>query len=419
MIRFTEKNNCCGCSACEQRCPKHCIKMQEDEEGFLYPEIDPAECIDCRICEKVCPFEIDLDSQKPLITYAAINPDTNERINSSSGGIFSLLARKVLQKGGVVFGASFDRQWKVCHKAVERESDLYLFRGSKYVQSRIDGAYQEAKEFLNRGRIVLFSGTACQIAGLRLFLMKDYENLLTVDVVCHGVPSPRVWDDYVRYLRRAKGTINDNNTIFTSQIGEPEIDGISFRDKQEGWKKYAFVVRYSAGQKEPTNNDNSTVETIFEVREPMSKNVYMQGFLNNLFLRPSCHMCKVKGGRCGSDITLGDFWGIRDLLPEIDDDKGVSLSIANTRKGKAYINSVGAYLFESEYRLAAKYNPSLEQSVAETKYRSMFWASYYNENEEVVQIILRILQKMKPSFLKRLVSHIESYVIQLLRKNKN
>lgn len=197
MIQIADKHNCCGCSACANVCPKTCIAMSTDEEGFLYPVVDMSVCVGCGLCEKVCPFLTELRPKKPKNTYAAINPNEEERLRSSSGGIFTLLAQETLKAGGVVFGAAFDGDWSVKHIGIENIKELPKLQGSKYVQSKIGNSYKKAKQLLDKDIPVLFSGTTCQIAGLLKYLRKEYEKLLTVDVICHGVPSPRIWQDVV------------------------------------------------------------------------------------------------------------------------------------------------------------------------------------------------------------------------------
>lgn len=198
MINIQDKKDCCGCSACASVCPKHCITMSEDSEGFIYPCVDESVCVDCHLCERVCPIINYGNDREPLAVYAAKNPDESIRMQSSSGGVFTLLAERVIDEGGVVFGATFNDRWEVVHDYVETKEELAKFRGSKYVQSKIGDSYQKAKAFLKNNRKVLFSGTPCQIAGLKKYLRKDYDNLLAVDFICHGVPSPGVFRTYLQ-----------------------------------------------------------------------------------------------------------------------------------------------------------------------------------------------------------------------------
>ena len=239
MIHIEEKSKCCGCNACVQRCPKHCIAMREDEEGFLYPIIDESSCINCGLCEKVCPVLNQGEERKPLKVYAAKNRNEEIRMQSSSGGIFTLLAEQIIQEGGVVFGARFDENWDVIHDYTETIDGLASFRGSKYVQSRVGETYKQAESFLKQGRKVMFAGTPCQISGLKLFLCKDYENLLTVDFICHGVPSPGVWRKYLEELIARQGGGKNSVLSHPNEL----ITHIEFRNKRLGWKKYSFALR--------------------------------------------------------------------------------------------------------------------------------------------------------------------------------
>lgn len=339
MITIYDKKDCCGCSACVQACPKHCIKLTEDIEGFLYPSVDNDLCAKCGICDKVCPMPRTNEPIKPFATYAATNPDEYVRSQSSSGGIFSLLAEYVIKRGGVVFGAAFNENWEVVHSYTGTIDGIVKFRGSKYVQSRIGTSFAETERFLKAGRNVLFSGTPCQIAGLKSFLRKDYGNLLAVDCVCHGVPSPGIFREYLKSASR------------------PPISKINFRDKSTGWKHYSVTVK----------SENAEMSQVYHSNE------YMQGFLSNLYLRPSCYDCHFRQGRSGSDITLGDFWGIDKIRPKLDDDKGLSLVIANNKQANELLRELGCDLTEMQLSDAIKYNPSIAASVNIPTYRKLFF----------------------------------------------
>lgn len=349
MIQIKDKSNCCGCWACVQQCPKQCISMQVDEEGFLYPDVDTSTCIDCGLCEKVCPVINQKEERIPLQTFAAKNPDEEVRTQSSSGGIFSLIASYVIKRNGIIFGARFNDKWEVIHSYTDTESEIHKFRGSKYVQSQIGSSYNQAKTFLKQGRIVLFTGTPCQIAGLRLFLGKDYDNLLTMDFICHGVPSPGI---FRKYLQEAT---NDNIS---------NIKRINFRDKSKGWKKFCFLMEYE-------QSDGSKKTMI----QQLDKNPFRKGFLSNLYLRPSCHKCPAKSLKSGSDITIGDFWGIQNVLPEFDDDKGTSVIIANTSKGDKLLNKLNIDKQVSDYDTIKSYNSSICHSPEIPANRKLFFAS--------------------------------------------
>lgn len=317
MISIKGKAKCCGCSACVQRCPKQCISLKEDKEGFLYPIVDEENCIDCGLCEKVCP-ELNLSEERlPLKVYAAKHIDDKIRMKSSSGGVFSLLAEQVIEEGGVVFGARFDEYWEVMHDYTETKDGLAVFRGSKYVQSRIGCAYQQAEKFLKGGRKVMFTGTPCQIAGLKRYLRKEYSNLLAVDFVCHGVPSPKVWRTYLDETIAREGF--EKNTVSLHAYNRKKfIRSIEFRLKSTGWKKFSFSLTLAKAVAEGEGN------SVF-LSSPFYKNAFMQSFLSDFILRPSCYQCPVKSGKSGADITIGDFWGIEKINPQFDDDKGCSL----------------------------------------------------------------------------------------------
>lgn len=379
MITITDKSHCCGCSACVQRCPKRCITMAEDEEGFLYPQVDTSKCVDCHLCEKVCPVINQDEARTPLEVYAAKNSDDDIRLKSSSGGIFTLLAEQTIKDGGVVFGACWDKDWNVKHDYIDNISDLQRFRSSKYLQSVIGDNYLKAEQFLKTGRKVMFTGTPCQIAGLKHFLRKEYDNLLAVEIICHSVPSPGVWQQYL------------TTRLHTLKWNKSDIRNISFRDKKTGWKTYSFVIENKDG--------NSFIEL-------SSKNAFMRGFLADLYTRPSCHACPAKQLRSGSDLTLGDFWGIESLMPEIDDDKGVSAIIVNSDKGKQVLHNINVELYEVQYDELTTRNPALVKSFPITPKRIEFFKEDGSTFEEKVKRLVK-----KPFSMKTLAYRIVRKVI--------
>lgn len=323
--------------------------MRKDEEGFLYPVVNPALCVNCGLCEKVCPMINQANPREPLSVIATYNNDEKIRSQSSSGGIFTLLAEKVITEGGVVFGARFDNHWAVIHDYTDSQEGIAAFRGSKYVQSNTGDCFKKAEQQLKQGRQVLYSGTPCQIAGLRKFLKREYDNLITMDVICHGVPSPGVWQKYLneetaRLISRRKWFRPFGND-------ETRIVGIAFRDKATGWKQYSFTLTFSKADREN-----------FCYHRTREENTYMQGFLSDLYLRPSCYYCPAKGLRSGSDITIGDFWGIEYIMPHLDDDRGLCCLMVNTERGQSLVNSIDAAKYEASYKDVARYNPSLLHS---------------------------------------------------------
>lgn len=353
MIRLEKKEACCGCAACVQICPGGCITMARDGEGVAYPVTDAAKCLECGLCEDVCPFWEEAVARLPRKVYAVKNKEEGVRFHSSSGGVFTLLATQVIEAGGVVFGAAFDKNYRVVHTCAETRQELVKLRGSKYVQSDAAGVYRTAETFLKSGREVLFSGTPCQIAALRRYLKKEYEKLVTVDFICHGVPAPGVWEAYLRELSRKAGASSPD-----------AIAGIGFRDKFYGWKKFSLALHVKKKEK------------VYPFRLPLHLNAYIRGFLHNLYLRPSCYSCRVRELRSGSDITLGDYWGIAKTYPELDDDRGVSAVLLNTEQGAARFNWDSCCLVETDYPHILKTNGALEKSPGIPAGRKAFYAQY-------------------------------------------
>lgn len=311
MIAITEKNACCGCGACAQVCPKSCITMTADEEGFLYPQVQSGLCVGCGACTRVCPMEpVPTPEAADVSAFAAFAQDTGLRRESSSGGIFSVLAQWVLENQGVVFGAAFCEDFSVHHVMISSAADLSLLRGSKYLQSATENTFRQVREQLEAGRMVLYTGVACQIAGLKRYLKKDYPLLYTADVLCHGVPSPKVWQAYLRHQEARHGSA---------------VTGVNFRGKAFGWKQFSMDLQFENGK---------------TYCVPHGEDPFMKLFLENICLRPACHSCRFKGFPRVSDITLGDAWGISGVLPDMDDDQGTSLILVNSAKGQALLTRI-------------------------------------------------------------------------------
>ncbi len=378
---FKDKQRCCGCSSCKQLCPKHCIEMVYDSEGFFYPVVDNTKCIKCGICIKNCPLINNHNEiNKSFInSYIGLYKNERIRINSSSGGIFYPLAKHVIERGGVVFGAAFDDNWNVHHVCVTKIEELKKIMGSKYVQSNIGDTFIECKKYLDKNVLVLFSGVACQIEALKIFLKKDYDNLISVDVLCHGVPSPKVWQMYLSYIRR-----NNNDKSITT---------IEFRNKTLGWSDYGMSIEF---------DDNS----IFF--EKHYNNLYSKYFLQNIGLRPSCHNCHFKSLSRSSDITLGDAWGIDNYNKSFNDEKGTSVILIHTNKGMNILNDISDYLNLKEYPVDTILPPMSDsrKSVSINKKRNNFFKTLNKKNnfESIIKhlkqpLIYKILRKIKHIFI--------------------
>lgn len=383
MIEIKAKEDCCGCYACYNICPKECITMESDNEGFWYPNIDKNKCINCNLCEKVCPIinkpNSSLYEKK---SYAVFNKNEKIRLESSSGGIFSLLAEYVINNHGSVYGAVFDEDFNVKHIKINSLQDIELLRGSKYVQSRINDIFKSIKFDLKNNKIVLFTGTPCQVAGLQSFLQKKYNNLILMDIVCHGVPSPLVWQQYIDELK---------------QNYKQDIKSIYFRDKSTGWKTYSIKFLFDKD----------------EYKNFGFKDIYMKGFLNDIYLRPSCYNCNFKGIERISDITVADFWGIENILPKIDDDKGTSLIVIHSEKGKQLFDELSETMIFNEVDLneAIKYNPSMISSVKYNEKRKDFFLEL-NSGKELINLIK---EYTKVSFERRVKNKIKLIVKRLIR----
>lgn len=376
MIDIKEKYMCDGCHACYSVCPKDAINMKIDGEGFWYPEVDNDKCVDCNKCEKVCPILNKKEAESLKKAYACYNLDEDIRMKSSSGGTFTILASEIIKDNGVVFGAKFNKDFNVVHDYVEDIEGLSKFRGSKYVQSNIGDSFRQTKKFLDDGKKVLFSGTPCQIGGLKSYLNKDYENLVTVDLICHGVPSPMIWQRYINDLGNGK-----------------KLNDMTFRDKSKGWNSGILRYKFEDGS---------------EITEEYGESLYIKGFIQNCFLRPSCYNCNFKTLDRISDFTLGDFWGVEELIPEIDKKSGVSLIMIHTKKAQDLFNDVNKNIYYEEVDInkSIVFNTCAIESVKNHK-RDIFFdilkdntleESINNSVEEIilkVSIIMKLKNKMR------------------------
>lgn len=319
--------------------------MVLDSEGFLYPEVDVSACTDCGLCEAVCPMTKPQPQRTVPSAFAAWNVDDTVRAASSSGGVFDSLMNLTFHQKGIVFGAAFDKTMRLRHQSADNKTEGCKFRGSKYLQSVIGITYQEAKKYLSQERVVLFSGTPCQIAGLYSFLGRDYDSLLTCDIVCHGVPSPKVFLSYKMSLERRYRS----STL-----------SIDFRCKMSGWKSFSLSLSLENGKK---------------YHRILHEDPFMIGFLRNLFLRPSCHRCLFSRVPRVADISLGDFWGVDKHHPEWDDDRGTSLVLIQTDKGRKAFQSCRKDLtvHEADLNVAIKSNPCISGSLPPGQKRDTFF----------------------------------------------
>lgn len=341
MEKITDYALCTGCHACYNICPKKCIVMQSDKHGFKYPIINNDICINCGLCKSVCPIENKYIGNKRGAAFACINKNDVIRLDSSSGGIFSLLANEILDRGGVVVGAAFTDKFSVEHVIVDSKYGLEKLRGSKYIQSNIGDIYKIVKNYLENDKYVLFSGTPCQISGIKCYLGKSYDKIIYQDFICHGVPSPLVWRKYIESVER------EYNKII------PKTIPISFRNKCNGWENFSLKIVFS---------DKT------ELIEQFNNNLYMKAFLGNLCLRPSCYNCHSKSLERESDITLADFWGIDKISSKMNDNKGTSLVLVNSDKGKELFFKIKNLMHieeinDEKFDLAIKNNISAYKSV--------------------------------------------------------
>ena len=379
MLSLNRKENCCGCTACKSICPAQAISMDYDEEGFLYPKINADLCVDCNKCNNVCPIIHASENAEELLksAYAARSTDEEVLASSTSGGLSYEIARHVIRQGGVVFGAVYGKGNVVEHKMIESIDELKAIQGSKYVQSDINQTFSQVKKLLSDDRMVLFTGTPCQIEGLLSFI-GDNGNLITQDIICHGVPSPLLWEKYLK------------------ETGYSTAESITFRGKDNGigWENRPIFV---------TKTRNRVT------KEPFENNAFSYFFSQNYSLRSICYECPFKTGNKKADITCADLWGISEILHDYNqDDKGMSLVITNTPKGKELFDK----LCESKtiiarpvsYDAAISHNMMMLRSVKKPERREEFFKDMsimtfkkaYKKFRPKEPLILKIKKKLYP-----------------------
>lgn len=373
------KDDCCGCSACAFSCPKNAIKMEEDEKGFFYPIVDSNKCIECKICEKVCGFKEKRSIKNDDIKIYALKASDDIRENSTSGGAFTLLSDVVLEKEGIIYGVIMDENLRARHIRADDIEKRNLCRGSKYSQSDIDSIYLSVRDDLKNGKLVMFTGTPCQVDGLSRFLGDfDKSNLILIDIVCHGVESPLLFRNYIKFLEKKR---------------KKNISQYFHRPKDYGWGHHEKII-YS---------DNS-----FETRTRLS-DIWRDIFYSSGGLRPSCFNCSYTNLKRPSDITIADFWGIDNIDPKFYDKKGVSLLILNSKKGEEIFDSIKDKCVFKEKSIAdaVKKNPNLQMPTPSKVSQEVFWDEFYKYGFEFIAkkyggytVINRIKRQVK-NFIKR------------------
>ncbi len=386
MAHLCERDLCTGCTACASVCPYGCIAMERDEEGFVRPVVDEKRCVDCGLCAKVCPVLSSPDKHGMPAAYAAQNKAEAVRSSSTSGGVFTLLAGHILDGGGVVFGAAYDDEFRVAHTAIDSPDQLPRLRGAKYAQSDVRGVFPQVKALLEQGRKVLFSGTPCQVAGLRSFLSQEYDNLLLVDLVCHGVPSPAVWERYLSW-RSAK----------SGDGGTPE--SVNLRCKDTGWSTYSADIRWPSGKAYTASN---------------REDPFLRAFVGDLCLRPSCHRCSCKGLTRCADFTLGDYWGVWDQVPAMSDNRGTSIVLVHSDKAKALWERLAPAmtLQPVDARRCMEQNPAALQSAKQkAEERAVFLHRY--ETEDFAHLTDQLLPR--PSAASELAHRVAGKLKRMLK----
>ena len=385
MEEIVSKQLCTGCTSCMNICPKKAIHMEEYNDGFKYLVIDQGKCINCELCKKTCPVLNTKANESLNKCYVGYNKDVKERLSSSSGSIFSLVANYILDNKGIVIGAAFDKDNKLKHIAINKKEELDKLKGSKYLQSDLENVFTYIKDNIVNKKM-LFVGTPCQVSGLKAFLKKDYDNLICIDLFCHGVPSPKLFNKYIKELETKY---------------DDKLENFNFRDNTSGWSSYSYTANFK----------NNTFT------ELSGNNSYSKLFLSDIALRESCYNCNFKLGNKYSDITLGDFWGVKDKYPEMYNKEGVSAIIVNTNKGLDIFNSINKDMEYKECNIGdiLSGNPSLKKSGIKPSKRDMFFndINSLSTNELVKKYV------PKRSIIKKINNKVKRTLQIMLKKDKN
>lgn len=352
-LKSEKKSECSGCTACMNICPKNAIQMIEDEEGFKYPQIDKEKCIDCGACYKICPNIKKDESNNIIEAYGVKHKNDEERMTSRSGGVFIALSDYILNQGGVIYGAQLNKDFTVSHNRAENKEQRDKFKGSKYIQSDMNDIIKKVQKDLSDNRKVLFSGTACQVHAVKESIPKKYnDNLYTIDLICHGVPSKKIFEEFLKYIEKISGkTIKEFN----------------FRDKRFGWRSHYETC-------------------IFEDGTELTTQYFKNLFYGHNILRPACHNCNYANTHRPADVTIADFWGIENVAPDFQDKKGVSLTIINNQKGKQWFEAVKSELHTVYCSVedCIKNTYTLNQPTPEAETREEFWNDYKNKDFDYI-----------------------------------
>ena len=367
MINISDKTKCTGCSACVNVCPKSAIDFCDDQAGYRYPVVNEAKCVNCSLCEKVCPIinpvDVSGNFNEPVVK-AAWNLDEEIRVNSTSGGVFSAIADRFIENGGFVVGAEYTEDFGIRHIVISDKDKIRQIRQSKYAQSDLGDIFKAIKNLLNTGEKVLFCGSPCQVAGLKNYLFKDYQNLFLVDFICRGIISQKIYKKYLESVERHTNS---------------KITKVHFKNKDFGWNRFSTKLSLSNGD---------------EYHKDRYHDEYMVGYLKyNLYLRPCCHDCQFKTLPRIADLSLGDFWGIANSDKTLDNDQGTSVVLINSEKGFKYFDGLSEMLFstDSSIEQVVKGNSCLLNIAPKGEYSEYFYKHF--EKKDFIELIHSIEKK--------------------------